>query len=267
VTATRGAGDVAALIGGEQDVDRGELGGLAGASQRCVGAPKFSTFSAGMVAGISGVQTRCRCWRRHRGDASTRCLGRGREVTLGRWRLHRGHGHRLRDQFFLVGGRVAGPRDRGDQHHHDGEGERSGTAHGQVGLGQFDGSSGGDVGRKLMQSGGREADAERSERLAQHALDLGGGPAVLGAGQCLQHSAGVTASLVFDLTGHARAGWWHAADRALAMSLCCRLLCPCHPPLSRTGVLRRIERSRGPHHAATPPNGHTNPRLVVRRGS
>jgi hypothetical protein len=43
------------------------------------------------------------------------------------------------------------------------------------------------------------ADAERGERLAQHALDLGGGLVVLGAGQCVQHSAGVAASLVFDL--------------------------------------------------------------------
>jgi len=115
----------------------------------------------------------------------------------------------------------------------DGEGERSGTAHGQVGLGQFDGSSGGDVGRKLMQSGGREADAERSERLAQHALDLGGGPAVLGAGQCLQHSAGVAASLVFDLTGHARAdggtlpaGHWR---------------CPCAAACCAHAILRYLE--------------------------
>ncbi len=61
---------------------------------------------------------------------------------------------------------------------------------GLVRLGQFDGSSGGDVGRKLMQFGGRQADAERGERFAQHALDLGDGPVVLGAGQSLQHRAG-----------------------------------------------------------------------------
>jgi len=101
------------------------------------------------------------------------------------------------------------------------------------GLGQFDGSSGGDVGGKLMQSGGREADAERSERLAQHALDLGGGPAVLGAGQCLQHSAGVAASLVFDLTGHARAG-----GGALSAG---DWRCPCAAACCAHAILRYLE--------------------------
>ena len=39
---------------------------------------------------------------------------------------------------------------------------------------------------------------------------------MLGAGQCLQHSAGVAASLVFDLTGHARAGGGALPDEVLA---------------------------------------------------
>ena len=51
-----GAGDVAAVVGGEQHVHRGELSGLAGSTERGVLAEGV-TFSLGIVEGMSGVQT------------------------------------------------------------------------------------------------------------------------------------------------------------------------------------------------------------------
>ena len=48
-------GDVAGLLGGEEDVGRRDLRRLPSASQRCALAMACA-FSVGMVAGISGVQ-------------------------------------------------------------------------------------------------------------------------------------------------------------------------------------------------------------------
>ena len=50
-----GAAEYEGLVGGEQHVDRGELGRLPGPPERGV-FPNSSTCSGGMVDGISGVQ-------------------------------------------------------------------------------------------------------------------------------------------------------------------------------------------------------------------
>ena len=80
--------------------------------------------------------------------------------------------------------------------------------------GQLDGPAGRDVCGEFLQRRRGQANAQRREGVAQHALDLRRGSAALTAGERPQHGLGVAAPLLFHLTADAGAPWCPAGGGA-----------------------------------------------------